>query len=150
MKTIYQFDYDLWAVDGKNGKKYFARIKSTGEESEISLEVMRILMNEEKKMRRKLNNGPDSVTVLSIDYIDREDERNQYLNDSYDLEDEVITRDLEKRFVKTLTQKQKEMYFECKKSGKSLHEYAAEKHISYSSVQEMQEAIRKKFRKIYS
>ena len=36
MKTIKEFDYDLWAVDVEGKKQYFCRVKATGEECEIS------------------------------------------------------------------------------------------------------------------
>ena len=32
MKTLREFDYDLWAVMDNGKKRYFARIKATGEE----------------------------------------------------------------------------------------------------------------------
>ena len=41
MKTLKEFDYDLWAIEENGRKRYFARIKATGEETEVSLEVMR-------------------------------------------------------------------------------------------------------------
>ena len=51
MKTLKEFDYDLWAIEENGGKRYFARIKATGEEAEVSLEVMRLLLRQEKQMR---------------------------------------------------------------------------------------------------
>ena len=48
MKTLKEFDYDLWAIEENGRKRYFARIKATGEEAEVSLEVMRLLLRQEK------------------------------------------------------------------------------------------------------
>ena len=48
MKTLKEFDYDLWAIEENGRKRYFARIKATGEETEVSLEVMRLLLRQEK------------------------------------------------------------------------------------------------------
>ena len=48
METLKEFDYDLWAIEENRRKRYFARIKATGEEMEISLEVMRLLLDQEK------------------------------------------------------------------------------------------------------
>ena len=47
MKTLKEFDYDLWAIEENGRKRYFARIKATGEEAEVSLEVMRLLLRQE-------------------------------------------------------------------------------------------------------
>ena len=35
MKTLKEFDYDLWAIEENGRKRYFARIKATGEETDI-------------------------------------------------------------------------------------------------------------------
>lgn len=53
MKTLKEFDYDLWATEENGQKRYFARVKATHEETEISLEVMRLLLSQEKQMRRE-------------------------------------------------------------------------------------------------
>ena len=40
MKTLKELDYDLWAIEANGRKRYFARIKATGEEAEVSLEAV--------------------------------------------------------------------------------------------------------------
>ena len=40
MKALREFDYDLWAIVDNGKKRYFARVKATGEETEISLSRM--------------------------------------------------------------------------------------------------------------
>ena len=48
-KTPVEFDYDLWTTeDGK----CMVRVKATGETTEVDREVMKMLRNEEKKLRR--------------------------------------------------------------------------------------------------
>lgn len=69
MKTLKEFDYDLWAIEENGRKRYFARIKATGEETEVSLEVMRLLLSQEKQMRREYAKQQTIGPVLSLDAI---------------------------------------------------------------------------------
>ena len=69
MKTLKEFDYDLWAIEENGRKRYFARIKATGEETEVSLEVMRLLLRQEKQMRREYAKQQTIGPVLSLDAI---------------------------------------------------------------------------------
>ena len=69
MKTLKEFDYDLWAIEENGRKRYFARIKATGEETEVSLEVMRLLLRQEKQMRREYAKQQTLGPVLSLDAI---------------------------------------------------------------------------------
>ena len=69
MKTLKEFDYDLWAIEENGRKRYFARIKATGEEAEVSLEVMRLLLRQEKQMRREYAKQQTIGPVLSLDAI---------------------------------------------------------------------------------
>ena len=48
MKIIREFDYDLWAINDNGRKRFYVRVKETGEEAEVSQEVMRYLMSQEK------------------------------------------------------------------------------------------------------
>lgn len=66
MKTLKEFDYDLWTTNEDGKKRYFARVKKTGEVTEISLEVRRYLMSLEKQMRREeMQKG--FGTIMSMD-----------------------------------------------------------------------------------
>ncbi|MBD9115663.1 MAG: hypothetical protein EGQ10_00535, partial [Clostridiales bacterium] len=69
MKTLKEFDYDLWAIEENGRKRYFARIKATGEETEVSLEVMRLLLRQEKQIRREYAKQQTIGPVLSLDAI---------------------------------------------------------------------------------
>ena len=73
MKTLHEFDYDLWAIEDNGKKRYFARIKATGEETEISLKVMRLLLAQEKQMRREYAKRQSVGTVLSLDSVSSRD-----------------------------------------------------------------------------
>ena len=74
MKTLCEFDYDLWAIVDNGKKRYFVRIKATGEETEITLDVMRLLLSQEKQMRREYAKRKTVGTVLSLEAIcDEED-----------------------------------------------------------------------------
>ena len=75
MKTPIEFDYDLWTTeDGK----CMVRVKQTGEVCEVSRETMKILRNEEKKLRRSMSGVPvigceeEKTTLLSLDYVSYE------------------------------------------------------------------------------
>ena len=69
MKTLKEFDYDLWATEENGKKRYFARVKATHEETEISLEVMRLLLSQEKQMRREYAKQQNEGPTLSLDFI---------------------------------------------------------------------------------
>lgn len=69
MKTLKEFDYDLWAIEENGKKRYFARVKATGEEAEITIEVMRLLLSQEKQMRREYARQQIEGTILSLNAI---------------------------------------------------------------------------------
>ena len=54
MKALKEFDYNLWTTEENGVKKYFVGVKATGEVTEVDAEVMKVLRNEEKKMRRHI------------------------------------------------------------------------------------------------
>lgn len=58
-KTPVEFDYDLWTTeDGK----CMVRVKATGETTEVDREVMKMLRNEEKKLRRSYDPSGSSAS----------------------------------------------------------------------------------------
>jgi len=146
MKTLKEFDYDLWAIEENGRKRYFARIKATGEETEVSLEVMRLLLRQEKQMRRETI-GP----VLSLDAIrdgGSMDESAWLLDVRQRIDSEVLTAELTDAFCKTLTDSQRSIFRECLIEGKSQSAYAAEHGMTRQSVHDAIALIRKKA-KIY-
>ena len=106
MKTLKEFDYDLWAIEENGRKRYFARIKATGEEAEVSLEVMRLLLSQEKQMRREYAKQQTLGPVLSLDAIrdgGSMDESAWLLDTRQRIDSEVLTAELADAFCKTLT-----------------------------------------------
>ena len=78
MKTPIEFDYDLWTTEEG---KCMVRVKLTGEVCEVSRETMRVLRNEEKKLRRSKTGVPiagcededETATLLSLDFVSVQD-----------------------------------------------------------------------------
>lgn len=48
MKTLPEFEYDLWAITENDEKRFYARVKATGEVTEISIDVMRYLFTTDR------------------------------------------------------------------------------------------------------
>jgi len=151
MKKLKEFDYDLWAIEENGRKRYFARIKATGEEAEVSLEVMRLLLSQEKQMRREYAKQQTIGPVLSLDAIrdgGSMDEAAWLLDTRQRIDSEVLTAELTDAFCKTLTDSQRSIFRECLIEGKSQTAYAAEHGISVPMVNKQIRAIRGKA-KIY-
>lgn len=153
MKTLREFDYDLWAVMDNGKKRYFARIKATGEETEISLEVMRLLLSQEKQMRREYAKLKNFGTVLSLDCIRNEedvDESAWLLDPRQNIESNLLWEDLKDDFCKMLTASQLSVFNECLIGGKSQVAYAAEHGVTKQCVFDTIALIRKKAKKFLS
>ena len=151
MKTLKEFDYDLWAIEENGRKRYFARIKATGEETEVSLEVMRLLLSQEKQMRREYAKQQTIGPVLSLDAIrdgGSMDESAWMRDMRQRIDSEVLTTELTDAFCKTLTDSQRSIFTECLIEGKSQSAYAAEHGMTRQSVHDAIALIRKKA-KIY-
>ena len=147
MKTLKEFDYDLWAIEENGRKRYFARIKATGEETEVSLEVMRLLLRQEKQMRREYAKQQTLGPVLSLDAIcdgGSVDESAWMWDMRQRIDSEVLTAELTDAFCKTLTDSQRSIFRECLIEGKSQSAYAAEHGISVPMVNKQIRAIRGK------
>lgn len=152
MKTLREFDYDLWATEENGKKRYFARVKATGEETEISLKVMRLLLSQEKQMRREYAKRKNVGTVLSLEAIcDEEDvgEASWLLDAEQKIETDILMEDLKDDFCKTLTDNQLSIFSECLIDGKSQTAYAAEHGVTKQSVFDTITLIRKKAKKYF-
>ena len=118
MKTPIEFDYDLWTTeDGK----CMVRVKQTGEVCEVSRETMKILRNEEKKLRRSMSGVPvieceeEKTTLLSLDYVSYEggeDMSPAWLADPLDFENDALFHIRLKEFKAVLTPLELSV-FEC-------------------------------------
>ena len=144
MKTLKEFDYDLWAIEENGRKRYFARIKATGEETEVSLEVMRLLLSQEKQMRREYAKQQTIGPVLSLDAIrdgGSMDEAAWLLDTRQRIDSEVLTAELTDAFCKTLTDSQMETLQETitqiKEHGGEHREWMAQfrKHLNIAELE---------------
>ena len=148
MKTPIEFDYDLWTTEEG---KCMVRVKLTGEVCEVSRETMRVLRNEEKKLRRSYvgtpveDNEEDSNPILSLDVISEEDVKDaSWLADPHDFIQDIAVKMAEEGFTKTLTSREKDVYTFCIKMGREQSEYAEKTGLSISRVCKIVAAIRKK------
>ena len=156
-KTLIEFDYDLWTTeDGK----CMVRVKRTGEQCEVGRETFRILRAEEKKLRRSMTGVPvsesndtdETATLLSLDYVSvagAEEMSPAWLEDSFDMENSVITRMLEEELRHSLTERQLGIYLSCVVGGISYKDYADANGMTYQNVQQSIVLIRKKAQKIF-
>ena len=103
------FDYDLWTSVSEGGKRYWARVRSTGEVTEISHDVMKFLRKEEKRCYRELAETAARGTALSLDapiWGEPEDRAEDPCTDMEETEFAV----LEEEFRRTLTTNQLAVY----------------------------------------
>ena len=150
MKTLKEFDYDLWTTNEDGKKRYFARVKKTGEVTEISLEVRRYLMSLEKQMRREeMQKG--FGTIMSMDAMICDEDMCDsiwLLDKTQDAEDDIIFEEMAAEFADTLTPLQRSVFYECMLGGKKLVEYASEHDMNPRCVAAAVKLIRKKAKKI--
>ncbi len=75
MRTPKEFDYDLWTT---KENRCMVRVKATGVECEVSLEIFRLLRAEEKRVRRSSQGIPVGkskgeteirMAMLSLDFV---------------------------------------------------------------------------------
>ena len=67
------------------------------------------------------------------------------------MEEDIITGLLEQEFIRSLTQPQLDVYLNCVMRGnvRSMLSYAKRNGLSFSTVKDTRDAIRKKFKKIF-
>ena len=152
MKTPIEFDYDLWTTEEG---KCMVRVKLTGEVCEVSRETMRVLRNEEKKLRRSKTGVPiagcenedETATLLSLDFVsvqDAEEMSPAWLEDPNDLEETVLTSVMEQEFRLLLSERQLEVYHYCLLGGMSMTDYSKARGIDVSTVFEAKRDVQKK------
>jgi len=150
MKTYSEFDYGLWTTQEQNGKKYWARIKITGEVIEISAEIMRYLNLEDKRMRRHIEEATAAnVAVYSIDTpTDDGLTMMDTVSDSFDLEEDITNKMLIHELKNQLSSGQLNYFIEVFEHGKTLSEYAKEHGISPAAAHKRSAKIANKLKKI--
>ena len=150
-KTPDNFDYDLWTTEEGGIKHYWARVKKTGETTEVSHEVMLFLRREEKKMRREVERAIKSGSILSLDVCADLEEKCEpaWLSDGGSGEEAMLTRMKAEMFITILTPCQREVFENCIILRKGVREYAREKGLNPVTVLDMREAIAKKAKKYF-
>lgn len=143
-----KFDYDLWTTNDDGVKRYWVRIRATQEVVEVDLKTLRFLRAEEKKIYRTIEDARNNAgTVLSYEVFEDEEISGEWLIDEKDLETQVLMQSEIDAVVKTLTPKQFWVYKNCILEGMELREFARKNNLSYSTVKDIRDAIRKKFQK---
>ena len=146
MPKVKEFDYDLWTTVEDGEKHYWAKVRSTGEITEISHEVIKYLRAEEKKVYREIESNRNNESVLSLD-IPHDDEKESWFEDHGIGMSEMETPLIEEEFRKTLTPIQLEVYQKCMLEGCGIREYARKKNIDHKTIVRIVRSIREKFTK---
>lgn len=150
MKSLKEFDYDLWTTEEGTVKKYWVRVKRTGEVTEVSHEVMKLLRREEKRMHHELEVQRDRTKrPLRLNTVTIDDSGESWLKDPADMEEDVCTKCLTEDFRKTLTPKQRMFFDECLCNGLSQSEYARRHGISRACASRYGKFIRKKAKNFF-
>ncbi len=145
------FDYDLWTTNDDGVKRYWVRIRVTQEVVEVDLKTLRFLRTEEKKIYRAIEDARNNAgAVLSYEIFEDEEVSGEWLIDEKDLETQVLMQTEIDAVVKTLTPKQFLVYKNCILEGMELREFARKNSLSYSTVKDIRDAIRKKFQKSFN
>lgn len=146
-----KFDYDLWTTNDDGVKRYWVRIRATQEVVEVDLKTLRFLRSEGKKIYRAIEEARNNAgTVLSYEVFEDEEISGEWLIDEKDLETQVLIKSEIDAVVKTLTPKQFLVYKNCILEGIELREFARKNNLSYSTVKDIRDAIRKKFQKNFN
>ena len=144
MKTPKEFDYDLWTAGEGTQKKYFTRVKRTGEVCEVSHELMKFLRSEEKRQIRELE---QSGNLLCLETVPDEDFGESWMTDPRDFTNDVTTKMTEDAFLQLLTPNQRDVYLYCIAGDMNVREYARAYGLHHKSVSETILAIREKYKK---
>ena len=154
-KTPVEFDYDLWTTeDGK----CMVRVKATGETTEVDREVMKMLRNEEKKLRRSYDAGGSTASedgeetqpsaVLSLDAVPEDDVKSSgWLADKEDFTDGVLTKLVIQDFRATLNSIHLAIFDQCLLGDKTIRAFAEEYGLRKSTVWDIANALRKNCKK---
>ncbi len=148
MFTLKEFDYDLWTTQEGGTKHYWARVKATGEVAEISIEIMRCLRAEEKRIYREIEDSRKRGAMLSLEFL-YDEEKNGWLSDYGIGASEMENALTEEAFRRLLTPAQLSVFDECLINGKSQVAYAAEHGVTKQSVFDTIAQIRKKAKKYF-
>ena len=147
--------YQSILADDCTTNTVMVHVKLTGEVCEVSRETMRVLRNEEKKLRRSKTGVPiagckdedETATLLSLDFVsvqDAEEMSPAWLEDPNDLEETVLISVMEQEFRLLLSERQLEVYHYCLLGGMSMTDYSKARGIDVSTVFEAKRDVQKK------
>jgi len=148
MHTPFEFDYDLWTTEENGQKHYWTRVKRTDEVCEVNRDVFNYLRSEENRMRYEFRKGK---MPLSLDVNADTDigESASWIIDPFDSNESLICKMDIEMFCLLLTERQRDLFTECVIKGKRQAEYARDRGIDHSTINECFMSIRKKFKKFY-
>ena len=144
-----EFDYDLWTTTENGTKHYWARVRATGEVTEISHEVMCFLRSEEKRLYREIAQLQKYGSTLSLDIPHDEEKESRFEDHGFGVS-EMETELNKEDFRKLLTDRQREIFNYCLLDGNSVRKYAREKGLDHKTVLEAVEAIKEKAKKFFN
>ena len=116
--------------------------------AEISIEVMRFLRAEEKRIYREIEASRKRGPMLSLEFL-YDEEKDGWLTDYGIGASEMENTLTEEAFRQLLTPAQLSVFDECIIGGKSLTAYAALHGVSVPMVNKHIQAIRKKAKKFF-
>ena len=143
-----EFDYDLWTTTENGTKHFWARVKATGEVTEVSHEVMCFLRSEEKKLYREIAAVRKHGSTLSLDVPHGEEKESWFEDHGIGMSDMEIAL-VEEDFRKLLTPIQLAVFEECIVGSTTLSDFAIQKGITKQSVSDVVNGIRKKAKKFF-
>ena len=149
MKSVKEFEYEIWTTEEEGEKKYWVRVKHTDEVTQVSLPVLRLLRCEEKRIRREREKKRIQGKDLSLNTLANEDVSEYWLADRNDPEKNIVSHLMEEELIEKLTPRQADVFLCCMVEGMSIREYCRQHHRSIGSVMCAVNAIRKKFKNIY-
>ena len=143
-----EFDYDLWTTNENGTKHYWARVKATGEVTEVSYEVMKFLRAEEKRVYREIEAAQKRGTTLSLD-VPHDEEKEYWLEDNGMGVCEMEIPIIEEKFRKLLTPNQLEIYENCLLGKEGIRSFARRKGVHHKAIEKSIAIIQVKFKEFY-
>ena len=144
-----EFDYDLWTTTQNGTKHYWARVKATGEVTEISHEVMTFLRAEEKRVYREITAIKKHGSTLSLDVPRGEDKESWFEDHGIGMSEMEIAL-IEQDFRILLTEEQLDVYVHCILDGETATSYGKRHGKTQQAVTDTIAHIREKAKKYFS
>ena len=149
MKTHSEFDYDLWTTEENGIKRYWTKIKASGEVTEVNKEIFRYMNSEDKNLRRRITETIDEAgTIYSLDAVYESGlSLLDVLSDPFSVEESYVLKSFMESFEKTLPENQRKLFVEVYEKGQTIQDYAELNGISGSAAYKINDKITKKIKK---